>query len=153
MLPLLAMLGANLPLFAGAIPPHIVFVMADDLGSNDVGRWQGVVGDPSSLTPELNELANSGVVLTDCCERGISCWPLLFNLMPSRLTHLSAAVQTHGAGVLLRVGRFCLAGTPLTRVSKVPAVAVAGRAAGYTFSQRGGRFSPLLSRPWAITRV
>ena len=45
--------------------PSIIFVMADDLGSNDVGRWQGMVGDPTSLTPELDELADGGIVLTD----------------------------------------------------------------------------------------
>ena len=46
--------------------PHIVFVMADDLGSADVGRWQGGAGDATSLTPELDLLAADGVVLTDC---------------------------------------------------------------------------------------
>jgi hypothetical protein len=40
--------------------------VAQDLGSADVGRWQGIVGDSTSLTPELDELANGGVVLTDC---------------------------------------------------------------------------------------
>ena len=38
--------------------PHLIFIMADDLGSNDVG-WN----DPTALTPELTTLARGGVVL------------------------------------------------------------------------------------------
>ena len=60
------LLGLPAPARALA-PPHIVFVMADDLGSSDVGRWPGVpTGDPTALTPELDLLASSGVVLTHC---------------------------------------------------------------------------------------
>lgn len=41
-----------------ARPPHIIFVMADDLGSNDVG-WQ----DATVLSPEIDALAAEGVKL------------------------------------------------------------------------------------------
>lgn len=40
--------------------------MLPDLGSGDVGRWHGEGGDPTCLTPELDVLAASGVVLTHC---------------------------------------------------------------------------------------
>ncbi|GFO01322.1 sulfatase 1b, partial [Plakobranchus ocellatus] len=40
------------------IPPHIVFIVADDLGWNDVG-WH----NPEILTPNLNSLAARGVKL------------------------------------------------------------------------------------------
>ncbi|KAK3801544.1 hypothetical protein RRG08_047210 [Elysia crispata] len=39
-------------------PPHIVFIVADDLGWNDVG-WH----NPEVLTPNLNSLAASGIKL------------------------------------------------------------------------------------------
>ena len=58
---LLAMLA--LPLLAlalGAPPsPHLIFIMADDLGSNDVG-WN----DATALTPEITQLAQTGVILS-----------------------------------------------------------------------------------------
>ncbi|XP_070563074.1 arylsulfatase B-like [Ptychodera flava] len=38
-------------------PPHIVFILADDLGWNDVG-WN----NPNVKTPHLNELAEGGVI-------------------------------------------------------------------------------------------
>ncbi|KAK6191760.1 hypothetical protein SNE40_003362 [Patella caerulea] len=39
-------------------PPHIVFIVADDLGWNDVG-WH----NPAMKTPNLDNLANQGVIL------------------------------------------------------------------------------------------
>ena len=53
--------GLLLPVVAvlGVPPsPHLIFVMADDLGSHDVG-WN----DPTALTPEIDGLAKGGVVL------------------------------------------------------------------------------------------
>jgi arylsulfatase A-like enzyme len=44
---------------ASAIQPHIVFVMADDLGSNDVG-WS----DPTVLSPTIDGLAKTGIILS-----------------------------------------------------------------------------------------
>jgi len=41
--------------------PHVVFVMADDLGSNDVGY-----SDPTIISPEIDELATKGVRLSTC---------------------------------------------------------------------------------------
>ncbi|KAK7476922.1 hypothetical protein BaRGS_00031861 [Batillaria attramentaria] len=39
-------------------PPHIIFVVADDLGWNDVG-WH----NPAMITPNLNRFARNGVIL------------------------------------------------------------------------------------------
>ena len=148
MLPLL--LGSLLPRFAvGAQPPHIVFVMADDLGSNDVGRWQGVVGDPSSLTPELDALANSGVVLTDCCET----FPGAVAPIPCTGPDPRCVVQTPGAGARLPAGRLCLAVMLPTPDLKAPVVAAAERAAECTCSRRGSHFSPQLSKRRPTTHV
>jgi arylsulfatase A-like enzyme len=46
---------------SAAPPPHIIFIMADDLGSNDVGY-----NDPTLLSPEIDQLAKDGVRLTAC---------------------------------------------------------------------------------------
>eukprot|EP00035_Acanthoeca_spectabilis_P004781 m.106897 g.106897 ORF g.106897 m.106897 type:complete len:595 (-) comp12726_c0_seq2:229-2013(-) len=51
-------------LWAGACEaakPNLVFIMADDLGSNDVG-WS----DPTVKSPEIDSLAKSGIILTTC---------------------------------------------------------------------------------------
>ncbi|KAK7089174.1 hypothetical protein V1264_024944 [Littorina saxatilis] len=42
----------------GAKQPHIVFIVADDLGWNDVG-WH----NPAMITPTLNRMASEGVIL------------------------------------------------------------------------------------------
>ncbi|KAK7099073.1 arylsulfatase B-like [Littorina saxatilis] len=44
----------------GGKPPHIIFVVADDLGWNDVG-WR----NPDILTPNLDRYARKGVILND----------------------------------------------------------------------------------------
>ncbi|KAK7500422.1 hypothetical protein BaRGS_00008329 [Batillaria attramentaria] len=41
-------------------PPHIVFIVADDLGWNDVG-WR----DPNMYTPNLDRLARAGTILSN----------------------------------------------------------------------------------------
>eukprot|EP00927_Polykrikos_kofoidii_P048039 TRINITY_DN42276_c0_g2_i1.p1 TRINITY_DN42276_c0_g2~~TRINITY_DN42276_c0_g2_i1.p1 ORF type:complete len:603 (-),score=82.77 TRINITY_DN42276_c0_g2_i1:106-1914(-) len=41
--------------------PHIVLIVADDLGSHDVGY-----SDPTLLSPEIDELAKDGVRLSHC---------------------------------------------------------------------------------------
>ena len=38
--------------------PHIVYVLADDLGFNDIGY-----NDPQVITPNINDLAANGVIL------------------------------------------------------------------------------------------
>ena len=48
------------------IPPHIVFVVADDLGWNDVS-WHSKQ-DAQIPTPTLDSLAKDGVRLQNYCE-------------------------------------------------------------------------------------
>ncbi|KAK7098569.1 arylsulfatase B-like [Littorina saxatilis] len=54
----MVLLGRSASPVAAAKPPHIIFVVADDLGWNDVG-WH----NPSMLTPNLNRYAAQGVIL------------------------------------------------------------------------------------------
>tara|TARA_B110000208_G_scaffold60322_1_gene78553 strand:- start:267 stop:2114 length:1848 start_codon:yes stop_codon:yes gene_type:complete len=56
-----AMVSSSSASTSTTAPPHIVFVMADDLGSADVG-WN----DATVLTPEMDDLATTGVVLSTC---------------------------------------------------------------------------------------
>lgn len=50
---------------AGAAPvrPHVFFLLADDLGTSDIGY-----NDKSIISPTLDALARDGIVLSDHCE-------------------------------------------------------------------------------------
>ncbi|WAR29520.1 ARSB-like protein [Mya arenaria] len=49
---------AGMVLFGAAKPPHIIFIVADDLGWNDVG-WH----NDQMFTPNLDKMARAGVIL------------------------------------------------------------------------------------------
>ena len=46
----------------GKQPPHIVFILADDLGYNDVG-YNAKLHGSAIRTPNIDELASEGVIL------------------------------------------------------------------------------------------
>lgn len=60
-----------------ANPPHIIFIVADDLGWNDVG-WH----NPDMLTPNLDRLAQQGVILDSSYVQSI-CTPSRASFMTS----------------------------------------------------------------------
>lgn len=62
--------------------PHIIFIVADDLGWNDVG-WH----NPSMLTPNLDRLAKNGVILNSSYVQPICT--------PSRSSFLSGYFPIH----------------------------------------------------------
>ena len=65
-------------------PPHIVFVLVDDLGYSDVGyqsSWQ------RNATPTIDHLANNGVVLTRYYSAWVSPLMLASSLGEYRSTH------------------------------------------------------------------
>lgn len=67
---------------SGAVKqPHIVFVVADDLGFGDVPFTSA---DSNVLTPTLSALANEGVVLNNAYVNPI-CTPTRSNLMTGRM--------------------------------------------------------------------
>ena len=86
---LLAVIAA--PSFLSAAPepakkqPNIVLIMADDLGYNDLGCY----GHPQIKTPVLDQLAKSGVRLTNFYSGSTVCTPsrmaLLTGAYPTRL--------------------------------------------------------------------
>ena len=56
---------------ATATLPHLVFILADDLGYGDLGCY----GAPDIRTPNLDRLAREGVRLTDCYASAPVCSP------------------------------------------------------------------------------
>ena len=52
-------------------PPHLVFILADDLGYGDLGCY----GCEDIRTPHLDQLASEGVRLTDCYANAPICSP------------------------------------------------------------------------------
>jgi N-acetylgalactosamine-6-sulfatase len=61
-------------------PPHIVFILADDLGYNDLGCY----GAPDIRTPAIDRLAREGVRLTQFYANGPECSPTRTALMTGR---------------------------------------------------------------------
>ena len=69
--------GAVLPAQeqSGDQPPHIVFVLADDLGWTDLstGRINDGNGSPYYKTPNLDALAAAGACFTNAYSNGPNC--------------------------------------------------------------------------------
>ena len=60
--------------------PNILVILADDLGSGDLG----VYGSPNIKTPNLDKLAASGVRFTQGYSAGAVCSPTRIALMENR---------------------------------------------------------------------
>jgi hypothetical protein len=50
--------------------PHVLFVVADDLGRNDLGHFNHI-----AETPTIDSLLESGIFLESYCECMAWCWP------------------------------------------------------------------------------
>jgi len=61
--------------------PHVIFVMADDMGWGDVGIY-----NPDSMipTPNIDRLAGEGVRFTDAHSGGSLCTPTRYGIMTGR---------------------------------------------------------------------
>lgn len=74
-----------LPAPARDAPPNIVFILADDLGFADLGH----TGSTSYLTPNIDQLASSGVFFTQAYASHATCLPsraaILTGKAPARL--------------------------------------------------------------------
>ena len=60
-------------------PPHIIFILADDLGYNDVGYH-----NPKIISPHIDQLAQSGIILEQHYAQ-FQCTPSRAALMTARL--------------------------------------------------------------------
>lgn len=79
-----------------APPPNILFILADDLGTGDLGCY----GATDICTPNLDRLARQGVRLTDFYANGPVCTPTRCALMtgryPQRLGGLEVSIPPGG---------------------------------------------------------
>ena len=64
-----------------AFRPHIVFILADDMGYGDLKAY-----NPQSkiATPYLNRLASEGMIFTDAHSGGSTCKPSRYALFTGR---------------------------------------------------------------------
>ena len=71
------MVGASPAQAPSPPPPHIVFILADDLGWTDLstGRTNGGNGSPYHKTPNLDALAAAGACFTNAYSNGSNCAP------------------------------------------------------------------------------
>ncbi|KAK7486653.1 hypothetical protein BaRGS_00022054 [Batillaria attramentaria] len=86
---------AALPSCLG-IPPHVIFIVADDLGWNDVG-WH----NPAMLTPNLDKYAAQGVILNSSyvqpvCTPSRNCF--MTGLFPYHTGLQKVGYKTHIVG-------------------------------------------------------
>jgi len=80
--------------------PNIVFILADDLGYGDIGRY-----NPESKVPTLNldKLASEGMLFTDAHSPSTVCTPTRYSLLTGRM-----AFRTGMKGVFTGAGGPCL---------------------------------------------
>lgn len=80
--------------------PTIILILADDLGYGDLSCY----GCPDIDTPNLDRLAQQGVLLTDCYSNGSICSPTRAALMTGRYQQRiglewAVSYQAHGEGL------------------------------------------------------
>lgn len=65
-------------------PPNIVFILADDLGMNDLSTFGGGAADGHAPTPNIDALARSGALFTQAYAGSATCAPSRAMLMTGR---------------------------------------------------------------------
>lgn len=65
-------------------PPNIIFILADDLGINDLSTFGGGVADGRVPTPHIDALAKSGVIFRQAYSGTGSCAPSRAMIMTGR---------------------------------------------------------------------
>ena len=73
---------ADMPAFKR--PPNIVFILADDLGYNDISTFGGGVAGGAVKTPNIDRLARQGAIFTNAYSGTASCAPSRAMLMTGR---------------------------------------------------------------------
>jgi arylsulfatase A len=94
---------------AAEAPPHIVVILADDLGYGDLGCYNK---DAKIATPNLDRLARSGMRFTDAHTPASVCTPTRYGLLTGRYPWRSAlkkGVLQGYSPALLEPGRLTLA--------------------------------------------
>lgn len=65
-------------------PPNIIFILADDMGFNDVSFYNGGAADGSLQTPHIDSIAEGGVVFTNGYAANAMCAPSRASVMTGR---------------------------------------------------------------------
>jgi len=68
----------------GERPPNIIFILADDLGYNDISTFGGGVAGGRVKTPNIDRLAGRGAVFTQAYSGTATCAPSRAMLMTGR---------------------------------------------------------------------
>ncbi len=82
--------------------PNIVFILADDMGYGDLSAYNS---ESRICTPNLDRLANAGMVFTDAHAGGSTCVPSRYALLTGRF----AARMQRGNGPLIAEGQATIA--------------------------------------------
>lgn len=69
---------------AAARPPNVVFILADDLGFNDITLNGGGIADGAVPTPNIDSIAHDGVVFTNGYAGNATCAPSRAAIMTGR---------------------------------------------------------------------
>lgn len=69
---------------ADARPPNVVFILADDLGFNDISTFGGGVAGGAVKTPNIDRLAREGAIFTNAYSGTASCAPSRAMIMTGR---------------------------------------------------------------------
>ena len=72
------------PQSAAERPPNIIFILADDLGINDISAFGGGVAGGAVPTPSIDALANEGVMFTQAYAGHSTCAPSRGMIMTGR---------------------------------------------------------------------
>ncbi len=103
----LALAGNSLAITAEQARPHIVVILADDLGWGDVGCYGGKIA-----TPHLDRLAAQGMRFTDAHTPSSVCTPTRYGLLTGRYawrSKLKRGVLGGLSPALIEPGRMTLA--------------------------------------------
>ena len=118
-------------ILSAADKPNIVFVLADDLGSGDLGCY----GCPDIKTPNVDKLAAQGVRFTRFYANGPECSPTRAALLTGRYQHrvggLECAIGLNNVGRYDDADRLAKAhdlGLPADRAALAPLLKKAGYA-------------------------
>src|SRR5262245_44388775 len=86
------------PRLASAVPPNIVFILADDLGHGDLSSY----GCTDTKTPNIDSLARDGLKFTQFYSSGPECTPtraaFLTGRYPQRIGGLECAIGLNNVG-------------------------------------------------------
>ena len=84
--------------------PHIVFILADDLGYGDVACYNPESKIP---TPNIDRLAREGILFTDAHSPSTVCTPTRYSVLTGRM-----AFRTGMRGVFTGAGGPCMIEEP-----------------------------------------